>query len=539
MIRFSSILGIYFLAFASCQAQQPRLLPKKQAEGLLLWQRNKVALENIYNNNFKYMVMVSYPIDSFLAQLNDHPDAQILTRYRDEDSKMYHALVGINSLPTLDHIAALAHTSTGFSCGNVELIHPGFAFTASETPHRYPPIYPEMVSFDAVTSLLNGVDKTKITATMQSLVALGTRHHTANPSASNTVKSLLSTAGQGSTVKLSEYAHPDTTPQKSIIGSINGQNNDDEIVIIGAHIDSINTADNNTAPGADDNASGIAVMAETLRLLAVNNLKFKRRIEFHAYAAEEIGLIGSQDIAAAYRGAGKKVTAMLQLDMTAYSTESSDDTIHIVSTDTSPNLQRSLKDLLHTYLGGRFASSNLVGGTSDHKSWTNQGFAAIFPFENPHHYNPFIHSADDTMTNVNNLNLSTRFTKLALAFLAHHAGLVSIADQSNDLINSTWSSFTKDIAIAILRHDGGTYQLAIAAPTSVASIEFCMLATKDAAGCNNERLSLSFSETRNNRHIFLTTDPIDFIDHGYYRIFSYDEADKQVDQRSVQLIKKS
>ena len=37
-------------------------------------------------------------------------------------------------------------------------------------------------------------------------------------------------------------------------------------------------------------------------------------IEFHWYAAEEHGLLGSQDIAAAYEEAEKDVKAMLQID---------------------------------------------------------------------------------------------------------------------------------------------------------------------------------------------------------------------------------
>jgi bacterial leucyl aminopeptidase len=41
-------------------------------------------------------------------------------------------------------------------------------------------------------------------------------------------------------------------------------------------------------------------------------------VEFHWYSAEEVGLLGSQDIAVSYKKAGKKVKAFLQLDMTAY-----------------------------------------------------------------------------------------------------------------------------------------------------------------------------------------------------------------------------
>lgn len=41
--------------------------------------------------------------------------------------------------------------------------------------------------------------------------------------------------------------------------------------------------------------------------------KPSRTVEFHTYAAEEAGLLGSQDIAMAYQKAGKKVYSMMQL----------------------------------------------------------------------------------------------------------------------------------------------------------------------------------------------------------------------------------
>jgi leucyl aminopeptidase len=41
------------------------------------------------------------------------------------------------------------------------------------------------------------------------------------------------------------------------------------------------------------------------------------RIEFHWYAAEEGGLLGSQDIAAAYEKEGVDVRGMLQMDSTS------------------------------------------------------------------------------------------------------------------------------------------------------------------------------------------------------------------------------
>ena len=69
------------------------------------------------------------------------------------------------------------------------------------------------------------------------------------------------------------------------------------VVIIGAHLDSINKTDHTTpAPGADDDASGIATLVEIVQQIATGHLTFQRTVELHAYAAEEVGLVGSLDV---------------------------------------------------------------------------------------------------------------------------------------------------------------------------------------------------------------------------------------------------
>lgn len=70
----------------------------------------------------------------------------------------------------------------------------------------------------------------------------------------------------------------------------------DEIVIIGGHLDSINQSNptNGRSPGADDNASGIAVLSEVLRAIVDNDYKPQRTIQIMGFAAEEVGLRGQK-----------------------------------------------------------------------------------------------------------------------------------------------------------------------------------------------------------------------------------------------------
>lgn len=120
--------------------------------------------------------------------------------------------------------------------------------------------------------------------------------------------------------KVTSFRH--NFAQHSIIATIPGRSS--EIVVVGAHQDSINQRNPTTgrAPGADDNGSGSVTILEALRgVLQDQNIvqgKAANTIEFHWYAGEEAGLLGSQAIFANYKQTGKKVKGMLNQDMTGY-----------------------------------------------------------------------------------------------------------------------------------------------------------------------------------------------------------------------------
>ncbi len=82
----------------------------------------------------------------------------------------------------------------------------------------------------------------------------------------------------------------------NVHGVIPGSDPDlaDEVIIYGSHIDHVGTdAEGTVYNGADDNASGSAVMLEMARLMARGGVQPARTVMFSAYNAEELGLIGS------------------------------------------------------------------------------------------------------------------------------------------------------------------------------------------------------------------------------------------------------
>jgi len=83
-------------------------------------------------------------------------------------------------------------------------------------------------------------------------------------------------------------------------------------------MDSINldSPENGRAPGADDDGSGSVNLIESFRALLVAGFEPSTPVEFHWYAGEEGGLLGSADIADSYASAGTEVKAMVEFDMT-------------------------------------------------------------------------------------------------------------------------------------------------------------------------------------------------------------------------------
>jgi len=81
----------------------------------------------------------------------------------------------------------------------------------------------------------------------------------------------------------------DRTDSVNVIGEIPGVRKRDEIVMIGAHLDSWQGG-----TGATDNAAGCAVMIEVLRILKTLNLPMDRTVRMALWSGEEQGLLGSR-----------------------------------------------------------------------------------------------------------------------------------------------------------------------------------------------------------------------------------------------------
>lgn len=224
-------------------------------------------------------------------------------------------------------------------------------------------------------------------------------------------------------VKVELYKHP-KWPQASIIMTITGSEKPEEIVIVGGHADSIAGmfGGGGRAPGADDNASGIATITETIRVLLNSNFKPKRTVQFMGYAAEEVGLLGSKEIASSYKQRATRVVGVMQLDMTLKK-GTVDKDIVMMSDYTNAAQNEFIGRLIDEYVKVPWGYSRCGYGCSDHASWTANGYPASIPFESTmEDINGQIHTARDTLESAGgDAKHAAKFAKLATAFVVELA----------------------------------------------------------------------------------------------------------------------
>ncbi|CAL8138575.1 unnamed protein product [Orchesella dallaii] len=96
--------------------------------------------------------------------------------------------------------------------------------------------------------------------------------------------------------------------QENLIAIVEGQdpNKKQNLVILGAHYDTVPNPKGFSSPGANDNASGCTVLIEVLRLIVQFEIRFKNTVEFHFYTGkEERNFYGSKAVISQYIEEGR------------------------------------------------------------------------------------------------------------------------------------------------------------------------------------------------------------------------------------------
>jgi len=273
-----------------------------------------------------------------------------------------------------------------------------------------------------VVPMLAQMDEHRIAQTITQLTAFVNRYYSSEHGAQASNRLRETWAGlseQHRGISVAQFVHSGYG-QRSVIATIAGSDKAAQVIVLGAHLDSITLGGsraNASAPGADDDASGIASLTELLRVIAATNYQPRRTIKLIGYAAEEVGLRGSQEIARDFRTNKVDVAGVLQLDMTNYKGSSKD--IYLISDYTDSAQNRFLENLVAAYLPTLTVGSDKCGyACSDHAAWNALGYASSMPFEallgqdNPH-----IHTKHDSYVNSGNQAAhALKFARLAAAY---------------------------------------------------------------------------------------------------------------------------
>ena len=210
----------------------------------------------------------------------------------------------------------------------------------------------------------------------------------------------------------------------------------DEVVVIGAHYDTINYSGNAFAPGADDNATGSVAVMEAARVLF--DIEFERTIIFICFSGEEEGLVGADAWSAEAAANDMNIVGMLNLDMICYRAGGDTEDLDIIWNGASAPMADLAFDVLAAYVPElTVVEGYLVSGSSDHAAFWGNGFRAIFMFEDSGNYSPYLHTSNDVVgTSANDFPFMLKNVKAATAFMAEFAKPFHVAIAHDALSNS-------------------------------------------------------------------------------------------------------
>jgi len=186
----------------------------------------------------------------------------------------------------------------------------------------------------ALRALLSQVDPDRIKATVLRLTQFGTRHTASSQTdpvrgigaatawvfeqmrASAAASSGRMTVQKQTFVQPVSSRIPVPTTITNVIATLKGTASPERSYVVTGHLDSRVTDVLNftsDAPGADDDASGVAVVLELARVFATQ--QFPGTLVFATVAGEEQGLYGSAHMAAQMKAAGADVQGMFSNDI--------------------------------------------------------------------------------------------------------------------------------------------------------------------------------------------------------------------------------
>ncbi len=196
------------------------------------------------------------------------------------------------------------------------------------------------------------------------------------------------------------------TSSRNVIGEIPGNMLANQVVLVTAHIDDMPSS--GSAPGADDNASGVVGVLVAADIL--KQYQFERTVRFVIFTGEEQGLCGSKAYANLVSDNEENVVAVFNMDMVAWDGSGGPVIGLHTRNDGHPSYADDL-GIASAFIGvvddyglDSVLSPEVVDDGelySDHSSFWNKGFPALLVIEDYDDFTPYYHTQNDKLATLN------------------------------------------------------------------------------------------------------------------------------------------
>lgn len=211
----------------------------------------------------------------------------------------------------------------------------------------------------------------------------------------------------------------------NVVATYPGQVHPESIVVACGHFDSYSSQPYTSAPGADDDASGVAAALEIARVL--NMARFRWTVKYLAFSGEEQWMKGSYHwVDSVAVPQGLRIAGVYNLDMIGY--PAYDSNLIYVTPNTASRSLAVLAESVNNQYGLGLRAYNYLDedAAGDHTPFWEKGYKAVFVIEDSewgiwNGSNPHYHTTHDTIGFLK-MSLVYRTTKLTLACLATLAG---------------------------------------------------------------------------------------------------------------------
>ncbi|MGH7236895.1 MAG: M28 family peptidase [Nitrospiraceae bacterium] len=257
------------------------------------------------------------------------------------------------------------------------------------------------------------------------LALIGARHPLSSPEALRAAEHYL--AGQFQQLGLEVSSHPFEalgSTYRNVIASLPASprtdtEEDTPPLIIAAHYDTVPGS-----PGADDNASGLAVMLAVATSL--RGVPQRRGLRFIGFCLEEEDRLGSLAYASSLKAAGQEILGVIVLECVGYARSeegsqfappnvpiavpSTGDFLGIIGNTASAELAGAVEGAINRHVPDLRTVSLLVPGQgerlpdtrrSDHAPFWDHGYPAVMLTDTANFRNPHYHQPTDTLATLN------------------------------------------------------------------------------------------------------------------------------------------